>query len=101
MINKAIIVGMLGFTAICATPAAAVSIMDPTDDFIPSYTAGPRFADLDVTGFSVSYDGMSQLFTLGATFAGNIDPQTAGLSFSASTPVQASPDLLPRSVNPM
>lgn len=79
MINKAIIVGMLGLTAICATPAAAVSIMDPTDDFIPSYTAGPRFADLDVTGFSVNYDSMSQFFTLGATFAGNSDPQTAGL----------------------
>jgi len=79
MINKAIIVGMLSFTAICATPAAAVTIMDPTGDFIPSYTAGEPFADLDVTSFSVDYDSMSQFFTLGATFAGDINPQTAGL----------------------
>ncbi|WP_436805972.1 PEPxxWA-CTERM sorting domain-containing protein [Sphingomonas sp. DT-51] len=53
--------------------------MDATGDFLPSYTAGPPLADLDVTSFSVNYDAAGKFFTLGATFAGAIDAMTAGL----------------------
>lgn len=52
-----------------AAPAAAVTIPDPTGDFLPSY-AFAHNADLDVTNFSVSFDGTN--FLIGATLAGNI-----------------------------
>jgi hypothetical protein len=57
--------------------AQTATISDPTGDFLPTFS-GPHQADLDVTSFSVSYDAMTQLFTLGATFAGAIDPTLAG-----------------------
>lgn len=41
-----------------AQPASAASVMDELDDFLPSYT-GPADADLDVTGFSVTYNPYS------------------------------------------
>lgn len=76
---KAIIAGMLAPTIILASPASAASVMDPVGDFLPTYTAGPPLADLDVTSFSINYNSMMQFFTLGATFAGDINPQTGGL----------------------
>lgn len=79
MFTKAFAVGLLATTILLASPASAATVVDPVGDFLPSYTAGPRLADLDVTSFSVNYNSVSQFFTLGATFAGEIDPQTAGL----------------------
>lgn len=79
MHNKALLAGMFASTLLFATPAIAASVVDPTGDFLPTYTAGPRLADLDVTGFSVNYNSALQFFTLGASFAGDITPQTAGL----------------------
>lgn len=58
-------------------PAAAVMVTDATGDFLPSYTGSPD-ADLDVTSFSVGYNATTQVFTLGAVFAGAIDPAKVG-----------------------
>jgi hypothetical protein len=65
--------------ALAVSPATAqtASVTDPAGDFLPTY-AGPHAADLDVTSFSVHYDSVAQLFTLGATFAGAINAATGG-----------------------
>lgn len=65
--------------ALAASPAVAqtASVTDAVGDFLPTY-AGPHAADLDVTSFSVNYDSVAQLFTLGATFAGAIHAETGG-----------------------
>jgi hypothetical protein len=52
-----------------ATPAAAVSVSDPVGDFLPTFV-GAHNADLDVTNFSVVFDGTNLL--LGGTLAGDI-----------------------------
>ena len=57
--------------------AQAVTVSDPVGDFLPSFV-GPNDADLDVTSFSVTYNAGTQMFTLGAVFAGVIDPNKAG-----------------------
>jgi hypothetical protein len=57
--------------------AQAVTVSDPTGDFLPSFV-GPNDADLDVTSFSVTYNAVTSTFTLGAVFAGVIDPLKAG-----------------------
>jgi len=57
--------------ALATTPAAAVTVSDPVGDFLPSF-AGAQSPDLDVTSFSVVYDGTN--FLLGATLAGAIVP---------------------------
>lgn len=62
---------------LAATPAEAATVTDATGDFLPTYV-GPLLADLDVTSFSVNYNAVSSVFTLGATFAGAIDPATVG-----------------------
>jgi hypothetical protein len=59
--------------ALGAGAAQAHTVLDPTGDFLPTYT-GPRDADLDVTSFTVDYDPTTQNFMLSATFAGTIDP---------------------------
>lgn len=56
-----------------ATPAAATDVSDPTGDFLPSFT-GPQSPDLDVTSFSVNFNPETELFILGATLAGDINP---------------------------
>ncbi|MEO5492464.1 MAG: PEPxxWA-CTERM sorting domain-containing protein [Sphingomonas sp.] len=63
--------------ALAATPSHAATVMDATGDFLPTYV-GPLLADLDVTSFSVNYNSGTSIFTLGATFAGAIDPSTVG-----------------------
>jgi hypothetical protein len=63
--------------ALAAVPAHAATVVDATGDFLPTYV-GPHLADLDVTSFSVAYNSTSSIFTLGATFAGAIDPSTVG-----------------------
>ena len=73
---RAIIVAPVLFLSVSAI---AATVNDPANDFLPSYTAGPLLPDLDVTSFSVNYNSPAQLFTLGATFAGPIDPGTPGL----------------------
>jgi hypothetical protein len=78
MYFKTLTITMLLPSILAATPARAVMVVDPVNDFLPTYTAGPKLADLDVTSFSVNYNSVSALFTLGATFAGEIDPSTAG-----------------------
>ena len=61
----------------CGTAAQALTVTDPTGDFIPSYT-GPHQADLDVTSFSVSWLAGSQSFLLQSTMAGVIDASLPG-----------------------
>lgn len=63
--------------ALAAAPASATEAMDATGDFLAGYT-GARLADLDVTGFSVSYDATNAQFLLGATMAGTIVAGTPG-----------------------
>ena len=57
--------------ALVATPAAAVTVSDPTGDFLSSF-AGTQSPDLDVTNFSVVFDGTN--FLIGGTLAGDILP---------------------------
>lgn len=70
----------LASLALClfATEANAVTISDATADFLPSFV-GPNDADLDVTSFTVSFDGVANEFILGAVLAGVINPARAGL----------------------
>jgi hypothetical protein len=63
--------------ALCAGAAHANTVIDPTGDFLPTYT-GPQAADLDVTSFTVNYNPSTQNFMLSATLAGAINPATAG-----------------------
>jgi len=62
----------------CAAPAHAVTVADPTGDFLPTF-AGPDDADLDVTSFFVKYDSAANAFRLQGEVAGDIDPSKAGL----------------------
>jgi len=48
--------------------AEAGLIVDPTNDFLPTYTAGPKNGDMDVTGVGVTFDGSR--FVLTATLNG-------------------------------
>jgi hypothetical protein len=52
-----------------ASGAFATTVTDPVGDFASGYT-GPHQADLDVTGFSVSYDSSAASFLLESTMAG-------------------------------
>jgi len=69
MKNYCVALGMC--LALTAAPAAAVTVSDPVGDYLPSF-AGTQSPDLDVTNFSVAYDGTN--FLLGATLAGAIVP---------------------------
>ena len=62
--------------ALAATPAAAVTVSDPTGDILPTF-AGTPTPDLDVTNFSVVFDGTN--FLLSATFAGDVGPANNAL----------------------
>ena len=71
--------------AFATTPASAATVTDAQGDFLPTYV-GPALADLDVTSFSINYDATRSVFTLGATFAGAIDPTSQGIYvFGANT----------------
>ncbi len=50
---------------------AADGISDPAGDFLGSFT-GAHAGDLDVLSATVLYDATSHLFSLSATFAGNV-----------------------------
>lgn len=62
--------------SICAgaVPAAAATVTDPVGDFLPSFV-GDQTPDLDVTSFSVTYNPATEIFTIGASFAGAIVPE--------------------------
>jgi len=62
--------------AIAGSPAVAATVSDSTGDFLPSF-AGTPSPDLDVTSFSVTFDGTN--FLIGATLAGPIVPATNAL----------------------
>ena len=73
------ILKMMAVVAALVTPAvaSATTAIDAAGDFLPSYL-GTKDADLDVLSFSVGYDAASELFTVGATLAGAINPATPG-----------------------
>jgi len=65
-------------SALLLAPAAqAATVVDAIGDFAPGYTGAA--ADLDVTSFSVEYNVATDIFTLGASMAGAIDPGTIGV----------------------
>lgn len=76
---RAYLLSAVALAAAATQPASAATVVDATGDFLPTYTAGPKLADLDVTSFSVNYNSVSQFFTIGASLAGAIDPSTAGI----------------------
>lgn len=63
--------------ALSSGSAKALTVTDPTGDFLPTYT-GPQTADLDVTAFSVEFDSLTEAFLLSADFAGAINPADPG-----------------------
>jgi hypothetical protein len=70
--------GLAALVLIAGTGTAqAITVVDATGDFLPGFV-GTQDADLDVTSFSVTYDGGTSTFTLGATFAGAINPALVG-----------------------
>lgn len=60
----------LGLSMAWLGAATAAPISDPLGDFLPTYTAGPKGADLDVLAADAVYDGTS--FILSSTEAGPI-----------------------------
>lgn len=61
---------LVGSTFAFAAPAAA-QFADPLGDFLPSYTAGPRNADLDVVSIGFQFNNVST-FRFRSTLAGPI-----------------------------
>jgi hypothetical protein len=59
------------------TSAQAITVIDATGDFLPSFV-GAQDADLDVTSFSVTFNNITNVFTLSATFAGAINVANVG-----------------------
>jgi hypothetical protein len=57
------------------TPILAETVSDAVGDFLPGFI-GPNSPDLDVTSFSVDFDGTN--FNIGASFAGTIDSSVVG-----------------------
>jgi PEP-CTERM motif len=66
--------------AAAAGPTFAVTITDPINDYLPSY-AGLIESDLDLTSFTVSYNAVTQVFTLGGTVSAVINPANKGQYF--------------------
>jgi hypothetical protein len=56
---------------------AQASVIDPSGDFLPSYTASAQAPDLDVIAAGVTWNPANQTFSLSAQMAGNLG-QTAG-----------------------
>ena len=63
--------------ALGAGATHATTVVDAKGDFLAGYT-GPKTGDLDVLTFSVNYDKVSQNFSLGATFAADINLASPG-----------------------
>ena len=62
---------------VIGTPAAASTVVDPVNDFLPSYV-GPHTGEFDVTDFSVLFDPSTNFFRIAGSLAGTIDPETDG-----------------------
>jgi hypothetical protein len=62
---------------IVSTPALAASVVDSPNDILPSFV-GTATPDLDVTNFAVSLNTTTNVFTLGATLLGDINPAIPG-----------------------
>jgi PEP-CTERM motif len=76
--RKSLKSGLAALAFIAGTGSAhAITVVDATGDFLPGFI-GTQDADLDVTSFSVTYDAITSTFTLGATFAGAINPANVG-----------------------
>lgn len=78
MIARKLLVAAMATAAVTSTPAHAATVFDAVGDFLPTFI-GPNSPDLDVTSFSVSFNNATSTFILGASFAGAIDPTTAGI----------------------
>ncbi len=61
-----------GAVLLCMPAPARADIIDPTGDFLPTYTAGPRGADLDVTFADVALDASTGRFLFTGTVNGSI-----------------------------
>lgn len=74
---KAMTLAIASLCAAVGSPALCATVSDPVGDFLPSFT-GTASPDLDVTSFSVSLNPTATMFSLGAVFAGDINPALAG-----------------------
>jgi hypothetical protein len=70
------IAGAVAFLA--AGGAQATTVTDPVGDFLGSFV-GQKFADLDITSFTVNFDAAQSAFDISATFNGAFDPTHTGL----------------------
>jgi len=76
MTKTQIALALLTFVASAPLAGQTQTDIDPVGDFNLPFYVGPLNAGLDVTSFTVSFDGTN--FTLGATMAGPIDPTLVG-----------------------
>lgn len=73
------ILPIAGAVALLAAGGAhATTVTDPTGDFLQSFV-GTKFADLDITSFTVNFDALNSAFDISATFNGAFDPTHTGL----------------------
>ena len=84
---------VMGVVAGTAGRAEANLILDPVNDFIPSYTAGPRNGDLDVTSVGVTFNGSR--FVLTATLNGTLGTTRGRSTSGASTGAPGRPGSVP------
>ena len=76
MTKTQLALALLTFVASAPLAAQTRTVADPTGDFNVPFYVGVQDPGLDVTSFTVSFDGTN--FTLGATMAGPIDPTLVG-----------------------
>ncbi len=68
---------LVSFGALPTFAHSAVAVVDPFNDFLPSYTAGPANGDLDVIAAAGLYNASKQTFTLSTILADKVG-QTPG-----------------------
>lgn len=69
------LLGFAAFVSLSGLPAiahSAVAAIDPFNDFLPSYAAGPANGDLDVIAAAGFYNGADQTFTLSTILADKV-----------------------------
>jgi hypothetical protein len=65
--------GLAALVSLSPVPALAASaVVDPYNDFLPSYTAGPAQGDLDVIAAAAFYNGAGQAFTFSTILADKV-----------------------------
>ncbi len=72
MTRTQLALALVSFVASAPLTAQSLTVSDPVGDFNLPYYVGVQNLGLDVTSFTVSFDGTN--FTLAATMAGTIDP---------------------------